>query len=145
VKSVFALFLIMFPFLSTSAESIPSPIVVETLIQSASSWDGRPYPSYPAGPPQIAVLKITIAPHSTMRWHSHAIPSAGYVLSGDLTIEKKDGSTHHVAAGQAALETMNDVHRGITGASPVVLVVFYAGTSGIPLSHDEEPTSPAMK
>jgi quercetin dioxygenase-like cupin family protein len=62
------------------------------------------------------------------------MPNAGYILSGELTIEKEDGTKQHFAAGQAITETVNSVHRGITGAGPTVLIVFYSGTPGLPLS-----------
>jgi quercetin dioxygenase-like cupin family protein len=122
---------------AVKAEDTSSQIQTETLVQSTSSWDGTPYISYPAGQPQITVLKITIAPHTTMKWHSHPFPNAGYILSGELTIEKKDGTKQHFVAGQAVTETVKSVHRGITGAEPTVLIVFYPGTPGLPLSVDE--------
>jgi hypothetical protein len=34
----------------------------------------------------------------------------------------------------AVAEVVNKVHRGITGAKPVVLLAFYAGTKGTPVS-----------
>ena len=111
-----------------------SPIQTEILIQSTSSWDGTPYTSYPAGRPQVTILKITIAPHTTMKWHSHPLPIAGYILSGELTIEKADGTKQHFVAGQAVTETVSRVHRGITGAEPTVLIVFCPGTPGLPIS-----------
>ena len=116
------------------SENKSSPIQTETLIQSTSSWDGKPYNPYPAGPPQITILKITIAPHTALKWHSHPMPNAGYILSGKLTIEKEDGTKQHFVAGQAVTETVNSVHRGITGSEPTVLIVFYPGTPGLPLS-----------
>ena len=117
-----------------AAENVSSPIQVESLIQSTSSWDGTPYKAYPAGQPQITVLKITIPPHTTMKWHSHPMPNAGYILSGELTIEKKDGTEKHFVAGQAVSETVDSIHRGISGAEPLVIIVFYSGTTGMPLS-----------
>ena len=119
---------------AAQAEDTSSPIQTKTLIQSTSSWDGGPYISYPAGRPQITILKITIAPHTALKWHSHPMPNAGYILSGELTIEKEDGTKQHFVAGQAITETVNSVHRGITGAEPTVLIVFYPGTPGLPLS-----------
>ncbi|HEY1948240.1 MAG TPA: cupin domain-containing protein [Bryobacteraceae bacterium] len=110
-------------------------IQVETLIQSTSSWDGTPYKAYPAGQPQITVLKFSIAPNTTMKWHTHPLPNAGYILSGELTIERKDGVKRHFKAGDALTETVDSVHRGITGPNPVVLIVFYPGTPGLPLSN----------
>jgi quercetin dioxygenase-like cupin family protein len=117
-----------------AAENTSSPIQVETVIRSTSSWDGTPYKAYPTGQPQITILKITIPPHITMKWHSHALPNAAYVLSGQLTVEKKDGTKQLFVTGQVVTEMVDSVHRGITGAEPVVLIVFYAGTPGLPLS-----------
>jgi quercetin dioxygenase-like cupin family protein len=117
-----------------AADDARSPIQVETLIQTTSSWDGTPYKSYPAGQPQITILKYTIAPRTTMKWHSHPMPNAGYILLGELTIEKKDGTKKHFVAGEAVTETIDSIHRGITGAEPVVLIVFSPGTPGLPIS-----------
>ena len=80
--------------------AMSSPIQTEILIQSTSSWDGTPYISYPAGRPEVTILKITIAPHTTMKWHSHPLPIAGYILSGELTIEKEDGTKQHSWPGK---------------------------------------------
>jgi quercetin dioxygenase-like cupin family protein len=116
------------------AETPAVPIQVETLVQSTSSWDRTAYEKYPDGKPELTVLKITIAPHTTMKWHSHPLPNAGYILSGTLTIERKDGVKEHFVAGQAVTETVDSVHRGISGAEPTVLIVFYPGVPGLPLS-----------
>ena len=116
------------------AEDKSSPIKIETVTQSTSSWDGTPYKAYPSGQPQLTILKFTIAPNTTMKWHTHPLPNAAYILSGELTIEKKDGTKKHFVAGQGLTETVDSEHRGITGAKPVVLIVFYPGTPGLPLS-----------
>jgi quercetin dioxygenase-like cupin family protein len=107
----------------------------ETLLQSSSSWDGEPYTTYPAGRPELSVLKITIPPHTQLDWHTHPMPNAGYILSGALTVEKKeDGKTQRFTAGQVVAETVDALHRGVTGDAPVTLIVFYAGIEGMPLS-----------
>ena len=134
MKPMIAALLASMTLCAAQAEDTSSRIQTETLIQSTSSWDGRPYISYPAGRPQITILKITIAPHTALKWHSHPMPNAGYILSGELTIEKQDGTKQHFVAGQAITETVNSIHRGITGAKSTVLIVFYPGTPGLPLS-----------
>ena len=111
-----------------------SAIELETLVQSTSAWDATPYTRYPEGQPLISVLRITIAPHTTLEWHSHPMPNAAYVLSGELTVEERDGNRKHFVAGQAITETVNRIHRGTTGEAPAVLIVFYAGAPGLPLS-----------
>jgi quercetin dioxygenase-like cupin family protein len=67
-----------------------------------------------------------------MKWHSQPLPNAGYILSGELTIEREDGTKAHFVAGQVVTKTVNSVHRG-TGAERTVLIVFYPGTPGLPL------------
>ena len=119
---------------ATAESAAQSAIKIETLVQSTSAWDATPYTRYPDGPPQLSVLRISIAPHTALEWHFHPMPNAGYVLSGELTLEKRDGVRKHFVAGQAITETVNCIHRGVTGEAPVVLIVFYAGTSGLPLS-----------
>ena len=107
----------------------------ETLLRSSSSWDGKPYTAYPAGRPELSVLKITIPPHTALKWHTHPMPNAAYVLSGELTIERKEnGKKQRVTTGQAVAEMVDALHRGVTGEGPVTLIVFYAGAQGMPLS-----------
>ena len=120
----------------SSAEGVPlhSQIRIETLVQSTSAWDATPYRRYPDGQPLISVLRITVAPHTALEWHSHPMPNAAYVLSGELTLEGRDGMREHFVAGQALTETVDRIHRGVSGETSVVLVVFYAGTPDLPLS-----------
>jgi len=61
------------------------------------------------------------------------MPSAGYVLAGELTIEKRDGP-RALRAGQLVAETVRGIHRGVTGSEPVVLIVFYPGALGLSVS-----------
>jgi quercetin dioxygenase-like cupin family protein len=117
-----------------AGQQSPGPVQTEMLTQTTKSWEGTPYKAYPTGQPQISVLKVTLAPHTTMKWHTHTVPNAGYVLSGEVTVETKDGAKKHFIAGQAITETVDVVHRGVSGDEPTVLIVFYAGTPGVSLS-----------
>jgi quercetin dioxygenase-like cupin family protein len=119
---------------TVTAQQSSGPVQIETLTQTTKSWDGTPYKAYPAGQPQISVLKVTLAPHTAMKWHTHPVPNAGYVLSGEITAETKDGAKKHFVAGDVIPETVDIVHRGVSEDQPVVLIVFYAGTPGVPLS-----------
>jgi quercetin dioxygenase-like cupin family protein len=114
-------------------------VKVEQVLQTMQSWDSSPYTSFPSGQPQITVLKITIPPNTALHWHRHPVISAAYVLSGHLTIEKRDtGERTIVHAGQAVAETVQTTHRGFTTDEPVELVVFYAGQVGLPITVNEE-------
>jgi quercetin dioxygenase-like cupin family protein len=124
-----------FAFAGAAFAQQPSAgIQVETLLKTSKSWDGTPYKGYPSGQPQLSVLKIVVPAHTMLPWHTHPMPNAGYVVSGELTVEKQDGEKQTVKAGQVLPETVGSVHRGVTGDSPVTLIVFYAGTEGMPLS-----------
>ncbi|HEY0793114.1 MAG TPA: cupin domain-containing protein [Chthoniobacterales bacterium] len=112
-----------------------APIRVQQLLQATRSWDGTRYTAYPGGQPQVSILKITVPPHTALPWHEHPVINAGYVLSGEIVLEKKDtGVRKVVRAGQALAESVNTVHRGYTADQPAELVVFYAGAIGVPLS-----------
>jgi quercetin dioxygenase-like cupin family protein len=115
-----------------SAGQDPQPAVQsQTLLRTSSSWDGEPYRSYTSGQPELSILKITLAPHTQLEWHSHPMPSAAYIVAGELTLErKKDGKKQRFTAGQAVSETVDTFHRGVAGSETVVLIVFYAGSRG---------------
>ncbi|QPT12010.1 cupin domain-containing protein [Serratia rubidaea] len=116
-----------------------SGVETETLLESEHAWDGTQYSAYPQGTPQLSVLKITIAPNSSLDWHQHPIPNAAYVLSGVVTIEKKSsGEKRQVTAGEVLPEVVDIAHRGYTTQEGAVLIVFYAGKKGVPLSEAVE-------
>ena len=123
--------LIATPVLAVDGPSVTS----EVLLKTESAWDGTAYLRYPDGPPELTVLKITIPPRTELPWHQHPMPNAAYVLSGDLTVERREGGqVKQIKSGDVLPEMVNAAHRGRTGDSPVVLIVFYAGTKGMPLS-----------
>lgn len=127
--------------LSSMATVYAQPLAkmeVETLLKSNKSWDGTSYSHYPNGKPELSILKITIPPRTAIKWHKHPMPNAGYLLSGEITLEKEGSSEKiRVTQGQALAETVNILHRGVTGEEPAVLIVFYAGTEGMPLTQYE--------
>jgi quercetin dioxygenase-like cupin family protein len=119
---------------ASKADNVPG-VQKEVLSQSTSSWDGTAYAAYPSGAPELTVLKITIPAHASLPWHTHPIPNAAYVVSGELTVEKKDtGEKRILTAGQVLPELVGQLHRGTSGDAPVVLIVFYAGAKGVPLA-----------
>ena len=110
-------------------------VVVEQLMQTSQSWDGSAYQRYPDGPPELTVLRITIPPKTALPWHTHPMPNAAYVVSGELLVEKRDGGAiRQLVAGEVLPEMVGSVHRGVTGDKGVVLIVFYAGTKGMKLA-----------
>jgi quercetin dioxygenase-like cupin family protein len=114
-------------------------VQVEQILQTTQAWDGTQYAGYPTGQPQLTVLRIKVPPNTALHWHHHPVISVGYVLSGELTLEKKaTGERSILHAGQALAETVQTTHRGFTTNEPVELVVFYAGQVGVPITINEE-------
>ena len=107
----------------------------EILLQTTQSWNGKPYTRYPTGQPQLTTIKLAIAPHTALPWHTHPFPNVVYVLSGSLTLhDRASGKTLVVHQGQAVGESVDDVHRGESGDETTVLLITYASTPGVPTS-----------
>jgi quercetin dioxygenase-like cupin family protein len=120
---------------AAACTAVPTSVSVETLLKAEASWDGAPYERYPDGAAELTVLRITIPPRTALPWHRHPMPNAAYVVSGELLVEKRDGGqTIRLVAGDVLPEMVNGEHRGVTGDAPVVLIVFYAGARGLPVS-----------
>jgi quercetin dioxygenase-like cupin family protein len=107
-----------------------------TLLRTSASWNGVPYQPYAAGVPEIVVRKITIPAHGVLRWHEHPMPTAAYVLAGEITVEEPDGKQQRFTAGQVILEPVNTVHRGTVGDEEAIFIVFYAGVKEMPLARE---------
>lgn len=119
----------------TTPQSNTTPIKTELLLQSSESWDGTPYTAYPSGAPQLTLIRLNIPANTQLPWHSHPIPNAAYILSGELLVEAREsGATRTLRQGDTLAEMVGIEHRGSTGDTPVELLVFYAGSPGIPLS-----------
>ena len=107
----------------------------EIRLQADSSWNGKPYTQYPAGRPQLTMLKVTMRPNTALPWHIPPLPNAGYILYGDLTLhDRASGATHTYHAGESFAESVNAEPRGEAGANGAVLLLAYAGIPGTPTS-----------
>ncbi|MEE4883166.1 cupin domain-containing protein [Pseudomonas alliivorans] len=120
------------------ADHKPATVQSSVLLKSTASWDGTPYTAYPQGQPELTILKISIPPRTRLDWHTHPIPNAAYVVSGELTVEARNSGRQILLRKGGTLAEMVDIsHRGKTGEKPVELIVFYAGTPEVPLSLKE--------
>ncbi len=96
-------------------------------------------PGYKPGQPEITILKITVQPNVELPWHTHPIINAGVVIKGKLTVITKGGKEHELSAGDAIVETMGKIHRGINnGPDPAEIIVFYAGVTDTPITVNAE-------
>jgi quercetin dioxygenase-like cupin family protein len=123
--------------MSVAAES---QIEVTQLLKTTQSWDGAQYRKYPEGQPEVSVLRYKIPAHSSLPWHTHPVVNVAYVISGHLTVIRKDnGKSLLIGPGDVLPEIVGAFHRGESGDEPVELIVFYAGTPTVALTVKTEP------
>ena len=71
----------------------------------------------------MTILRATIPPHATLPRHTHAVVNAGVILR----------------AGEGIVELVGTVHYGENrGDGETEMVMFYAGTEGVPLSESAD-------
>jgi quercetin dioxygenase-like cupin family protein len=115
---------------------------VQVLVKSDRSWNDKAYEQYPSGRPMLTVVRMTIPANTTLPWHTHPMPNAAYILSGQITVEERaTGRKRVIVAGEAFNESVDDVQRGHTGPEPTVVIVTYAGVEGQSLSIPVDPTA----
>ncbi len=111
---------------------------VDIIVQSSSSWDGEALPAYPAGQPEVTILKITIPKGTQLPVHEHPVINAGVLLAGELAVKTEDGDVLHLQAGDPIVEVVDKWHYGINeGNEPVEIIVFYAGIKDMPITIQE--------
>lgn len=59
----------------------------EVLLERSESWDGAPYKAYPSGPPQLTLIRLKIPAHTQLPWHTHPMPNAAYIVSGNSLLK----------------------------------------------------------
>ena len=61
------------------------------------------------------------------------------MLKGELTIVTIDGREHTFRVGDTVMEMIGTVHYGENrGDEPAEVIMFYAGTEGLPLKEEAE-------
>lgn len=120
---------------AAAAEKYGQTTQVETLAKGTESWDGASLPAYPAGQPEVTLLKITIPAGQKLPMHSHPVINVGLLLKGEITVQTESGKTLILRAGDPIVETVNTWHHGeSTGTEAAEIVVFYAGSKGQPVT-----------
>jgi len=101
------------------------------MLQTTTSWDGGAL-AYPAGEAEVTSVILRIEEGQEPPFHCHPVPTMGYVLSGAVEVETREGKKAVFEAGQSVVEVMKTVHRGRALGGPVEIVVFYAGAVALP-------------
>ena len=108
------------------------PSAVKWLLQTTVNSLGQPIAYPQGGMPEVTALLVEMAPGDEMPWHQHPVPLLGYILAGALTVYQRTGEKRVVLAGEASLESVNSIHRGVNeGTEPCKMVVFVLGLKGV--------------
>jgi len=128
--------------LAHARDATPAAVTSEVLVHTTQSWDGAALPPYPAGPPEIRILRIRVPAGAVLPVHRHPVINAGVLLSGELTVVTESGQQFKLAAGQAIVEVVDHWHYGRNdGDETAEIIVFYAGTAGLPIT-ELKPDAP---
>ncbi|NLT02320.1 MAG: cupin domain-containing protein [Bacteroidales bacterium] len=133
-RTVVVLLIFMWFALSVRAQYQAS-LLVEPLLHTDTTVLGQPikYPGVASA--EVTFSKVTIPPGASTGWHKHLVPVFAYVLSGTLTVELENGETNTFKTSSTFAEVFNVYHNGINkGDTDVVLLAFYLGGDGQPLS-----------
>jgi len=136
-KSILTIVLILV-FLQVKSQ-YNNEIIVEPLLKTDTTTIGQQivYPDF--NDAQVSILKITIEPGKSTGWHKHEIPVFAYILSGTLTVELENNKTIEYCANTSFSEVIHTLHNGTNkGTENVVLIAFFAGVKGKPLSMHKE-------
>ncbi len=87
---------------------------------------------YPNGDPvNIRSLIVSLKPGEKTGWHKHGVPTYGYILSGDLSVDYGEKGKRVYKAGEAFMEAMDWWHNGSNEtAKPVRVLVVFMGAKG---------------
>jgi len=108
---------------------------VEVLAKTSASWDQSRMPAYPAGTPEVTILRIKIPPGVQLPLHRHPVINAGVLLAGELTVYAEGDKILHLQAGDSIVELVNQWHFGKNeGTETAEIIVFYAGSVDSPIS-----------
>jgi quercetin dioxygenase-like cupin family protein len=97
---------------------------------------------YPQGEPvNIRSLIVTLKPGEATGWHKHGVPTYGYMLSGELSVDYGKKGKRVYRTGEAFMEAMDWWHNGLneTGKPARVLVVFMGAKGHPPVIREGAP------
>ena len=112
------------------------PLVrITPLVSSGTSIVGETvrYPQEAAA--RITAAIVALAPGEETGWHRHGVPTFGYILEGELTVDYGEKGRHVYRPGDAFLEAIEVAHNGRnTGAGIMRVLVVFATADGLATS-----------
>lgn len=91
---------------------------------------------YPTGAPaKITAAVVTLAPGQETGWHTHGMPTFGYVIEGELEVDYGEKGMRVYRAGDAVLEATAIPHNGRNpGTVPMRILAVFVGADGLKTS-----------
>lgn len=116
-------------------------VLIEPVIKTDTTSIGQKiiYPNFLND--EVTILKVTIPPGKSTGWHKHLFPVFAYVMKGTLTVAIENNKTLKLHEGSSFAEVINTFHNGSNNEKEnVVLIAFYMGEKGKPLSVFKDTT-----
>lgn len=127
--------LIVVSFALAGKAQYNNDLVIEPILKTDTTSLGQKI-SYPsADNAEVTMLKITLHPGTKTGWHYHDVPVFAYVMKGTLTVELENKKTLQFKENSSFAEVIHTLHQGANyGTDDLVLLAFYVGVKGKPLS-----------
>lgn len=120
-------------------DSYNNSVKVERILQTQVDAAGRKIQYPQTGTPELTGVIVEIPVGASTGWHIHTMPCVAFVEKGEVTLEREDGTTTLVKAGQAFAEVVNLKHNGKNaGSVPVKIIMFVIGTKDTPIAVKQE-------
>lgn len=90
---------------------------------------------YPAGEAKMTAVVAILPPGAETGWHTHAVPTFGYILDGEITVDYGPKGTRTYRKGEALMEATGTPHNGRnTGTTAARLLAVFIGADDRPLT-----------
>lgn len=89
--------------------------------------------AYPTSAPAVVTAAVvTLAPGQETGWHTHEVPTLGYVLEGEIEVDYGAKGVRRYKAGEAMLEAVGVPHNGRNaGSAPMRILAVFMGADGL--------------
>jgi quercetin dioxygenase-like cupin family protein len=114
-------------------------LTIEPVLKTDTTSIGQKivYPNFEND--EVTIVKVTIPPGKSTGWHKHTFPVFAYVLKGTLTVEIEKQKNKKFEENSSFAEVIDVFHNGKNeGNTDLVLIAFYMGEKGKPLSSRKE-------
>jgi quercetin dioxygenase-like cupin family protein len=110
-------------------------VQIASILKTDVTSTGQNFEYPDASKDEVSVVKVTLPSGKETGWHKHNFPVFAYVLKGTLTVAIENAGTRQFLEGSSFAEVIHTFHNGKnTGAQDAVLLAFFLGEKGLPLS-----------